>query len=135
MSTGVCIITEPEIELDRYLQNLAAEYEVLASYLAKEQFDIFPILHCPESFVPEDARQYCPMNEDELAHMKIVVTDDFHKPEKYLPAFERGLVIVKTTQKIELTHEKDGLLSDLQELIEGLKVAVKKDLQVQLLRG
>ncbi|MFT6182260.1 MAG: hypothetical protein ACJA1W_004633, partial [Akkermansiaceae bacterium] len=44
-------------------------------------------------------------------------------------------VIVKTTQKIELTHEKDGLLSDLQELIEGLKVAVKKDLQVQLLRG
>lgn len=92
-------------------------------------------LHCPESFMPDDLIAELEIGEDEVEHMKIVTTDDFHEPADVLKGIDHALRLMPGLQDEIFTTDKKHLIDDLKELKSLLPLAVEYGVKVQLCRG
>ena len=138
MSTGIVIIqsnSETEIEIDGYYQNFAMEFEDINFYLKKQQCDLSPFLHCPESFMEEKMMREFGSSEDEIAYTKLITTDDFHPILVVLNEVEKAMELLKKEDDSMFEHGKKGLICDLEELIESLMPHRNSGIMIQLLRG
>ena len=141
MSTGICIITEPELDDDKerelscYLQELARDYDQIAWHVKQDGGEMLAYLHCPESFMPDDLIETLELEEAEIEHMKIVTKDDFHDPADVLKGIEHALTLMPGLDEDAFTMEKKHLIEDLEELKSLLPRAIEYSVKVQLSRG
>ena len=135
MSTGISVVCDPETEIEGYFQNLAGEFEDINFLLKKEDCDLSPLLHCPESFVEEDMQEEFFSTPEDLAYMKVITADDFHPIAEALPKLKKALGICEGLDDEMFEYGKEPFVSDLKELVESLESHEGTDLKIQLLRG
>lgn len=138
------MVKEERAEIGGYFQNLAEEFSDFSSFLKDDGCDVVKFLHCPESEESEeDIREYFE-DDDEVTEEQIQASVDFTRlitTEAYFPirevqgSFTKARGIVADYGEERFHHGKEGLLAELDELIEELSQVEDDSLEILLLRG
>jgi len=135
MSTGITVAAETDVEFDGYFQDLAMEFENINFLLKKEECDLSPFLHCPESFVEEETMKEWEYSEEQIADTKTITTDDYHPISLVISKIEKALGLIREYSNKQCNNCKNEIIQDLEELLESLLKHKDSELMIKLLRG
>lgn len=135
MSQGICITSESELEIEGYFQNFAMDFENLNQLLIRDGLDLSSFLYCPESEMDEETLRDLEYEEDAIAYMKTITTDDYHPLASVLVELKKALEFAKGYNDGQFDYGKEGLIADLEEMIAAITPHATSGASIQLLRA
>lgn len=135
MSTGISIATEPDVEIDGYFQNFAAEFENINFLLKQDGCDLTPYLYCPESWQEEESMKEYGASDEEIAYMKMITTEEYFPIAEVFGMVRKAIELASGYDEDSFEYGKEPFLSEMEELCEELAPHADKELRVNFVRA
>ena len=134
MSTGICITSEPEKEIDGYFQKFAEDFENINFLLKKDDCDLSPYLYCPESWEDENEMKNFGYSDKYIEYINLITKEEYHPISEVTQKISKAIELSSGYDEEVFDNGKEEFLDDLIELKSELSKHSQEDLKILFLR-